>query len=168
MDCVNHSGVTATSFCQNCGKALCGPCVRTSATGQILCEPCMNTWQAYQQPFVPAISGSPNPSAAAVLGLIPGVGAMYNGQFFKGLIHVVIFAVLVSLPGRRAGFAEHLAASSLARASRTKRLATILAEGCCRGTGVVYAVHVVLLSRRARAEPPDRSCRAGFAGDSSV
>ena len=39
----------------------------------------------------------PNPSAAAVLGLIPGVGAMYNGQFFKGLIHVVIFAVLVSI-----------------------------------------------------------------------
>jgi hypothetical protein len=32
-----------------------------------------------------------------VLGLIPGVGAMYNGQFFKGLIHVVIFAVLVSI-----------------------------------------------------------------------
>ena len=23
MDCVNHSGVTATAFCQNCGKALC-------------------------------------------------------------------------------------------------------------------------------------------------
>jgi hypothetical protein len=31
-----------------------------------------------------------------VLGLIPGVGAMYNGQFIKGLVHVVIFAVLVS------------------------------------------------------------------------
>jgi TM2 domain-containing membrane protein YozV len=97
MDCVNHSGVTATSFCQNCGKALCGPCVRTAAAGQILCEPCMNAWQAYQQPFVSAIPGGPNPSAAAVLGLIPGVGAMYNGQFFKGLIHVVIFAVLVSI-----------------------------------------------------------------------
>ncbi len=40
--------------------------------------------------------GYPNPAAAAVLGLIPGVGAMYNGQFIKGLIHVVIFAVLVS------------------------------------------------------------------------
>ena len=97
MDCVNHSGVTATSFCQNCGKALCGPCIRTAAGGQILCEPCMNAWQAYQQPFIPAVPGSPNPSAAAVLGLIPGVGAMYNGQFFKGLIHVVIFAVLVSI-----------------------------------------------------------------------
>jgi hypothetical protein len=57
----------------------------------------MNAWQAYQQPFVSAVPGGPNPNAAAVLGLIPGVGAMYNGQFFKGLIHVVIFAVLISI-----------------------------------------------------------------------
>jgi TM2 domain-containing membrane protein YozV len=40
--------------------------------------------------------GAPNPGLAAFLGLIPGVGAMYNGQFLKGLVHVVIFAVLVS------------------------------------------------------------------------
>jgi hypothetical protein len=31
-----------------------------------------------------------------MLGAIPGVGAMYNGQFLKGLVHVGIFAVLVS------------------------------------------------------------------------
>ena len=40
--------------------------------------------------------GAPSPGLAAFLGLIPGVGAMYNGQFIKGLVHVVIFAVLVS------------------------------------------------------------------------
>ncbi|MGD0631159.1 MAG: DUF5668 domain-containing protein [Terracidiphilus sp.] len=97
MDCVNHTGVPATAFCQNCGKALCANCVRNAPGGQVLCEPCSTAWQTYQQPFVPVSPGSPNPSAAAVLGLIPGVGAMYNGQFFKGLIHVVIFAVLVSL-----------------------------------------------------------------------
>jgi len=97
MDCVNHSGVQATAFCQNCGKALCAGCVRNVAGGQVLCEPCAATWQAFQQPFVAAHSGEPNPAAAAILGLIPGVGAMYNGQFFKGLIHVVIFAVLISI-----------------------------------------------------------------------
>jgi len=97
MDCVNHSGTTASAYCQSCGKALCASCVRSAAGGQILCEPCSMAWQRFQQPFVPASSSGPNPSAAAVLGLIPGVGAMYNGQFFKGLIHVVIFAVLVSI-----------------------------------------------------------------------
>jgi TM2 domain-containing membrane protein YozV len=53
-------------------------------------------WQNVQQPFVAPASG-PNPSVAAVLGIIPGVGAMYNGQYFKGLIHVVIFVVIISI-----------------------------------------------------------------------
>jgi TM2 domain-containing membrane protein YozV len=97
MDCVNHPGVERTAFCQNCGRALCAACVRREAGGQILCEPCWTTWQAVRAPFVPAAPGAPNPGIAAVLGLIPGVGAMYNGQFFKGLIHVVIFAVLISM-----------------------------------------------------------------------
>jgi len=34
---------------------------------------------------------------AGLLGFIPGVGAMYNGQFVKALAHVLIFAVFVSL-----------------------------------------------------------------------
>ncbi len=97
MDCVNHSGVNATAYCQNCGKALCATCVRNAPGGQILCEQCAAAWQNVQQPFVAPPLGEANPAAAAVLGLIPGVGAMYNGQFFKGLIHVVIFAVLVSI-----------------------------------------------------------------------
>jgi len=96
MDCVNHSGVNATAFCQNCGKPLCQACVKTGAGGQIFCEPCWMAWQAGQQPLVPPPMGGPNPGLAALLGLIPGVGAMYNGQLIKGLIHVLIFAVLVS------------------------------------------------------------------------
>ena len=97
MDCVNHSGVPATAYCQTCGKPLCANCVCNVAGGQIHCSNCVAAWQNYQTPFVPTPNDGPNPAAAAVLGLIPGVGAMYNGQFFKGLIHVVIFAVLVSI-----------------------------------------------------------------------
>ena len=122
MHCVNHLENDAQSYCQNCGKALCAECVRKTASGQVLCEPCVTAtggdpsqayWQGVGQvppgsvppggvppgsmpPFFIPPSG-PNPSVAAVLGLIPGVGAMYNGQLFKGLIHVVIFAVLVSI-----------------------------------------------------------------------
>jgi hypothetical protein len=105
MQCLNHPEVEAKSFCQNCGKPLCAQCVRTTPSGHILCEQCLLTappdanqafWQAAQA-YVTSASGVPNPSAAAVLGLIPGVGAMYNGQLFKGLIHVVIFAVLISM-----------------------------------------------------------------------
>ena len=39
----------------------------------------------------------PNPGLAALLGLIPGVGAMYNGQYAKGIVHLIVFAVLSSL-----------------------------------------------------------------------
>jgi hypothetical protein len=96
MDCVNHPGANVTAYCQSCGKALCANCVRNAPGGQILCESCWTGWQSFQQPFVPPPQGAPSPAAAAALGLIPGVGAMYNGQFVKGLFHVVIFAVLVS------------------------------------------------------------------------
>ena len=43
--------------------------------------------------FPPVASASaPNPGLAALLGLIPGVGAMYNGQYAKGVIHLIVFA----------------------------------------------------------------------------
>jgi TM2 domain-containing membrane protein YozV len=99
MDCVNHSGTNATAYCQNCGKALCQVCVHTAPGGQVFCAPCMTAWSAAanaQNPFVSGHPGAPSPQLAAVLGVIPGVGAMYNGQFLKGLVHVMIFAVLVS------------------------------------------------------------------------
>jgi len=96
MDCANHSGVSANAYCQHCGKALCSGCVRNAPGGQIFCEPCWTAWQSMQAPFVAPPAGAPHPVLAAFLGLIPGVGAMYNGQFIKGLIHLVIFAVLVS------------------------------------------------------------------------
>ncbi|MFZ0301929.1 MAG: B-box zinc finger protein [Terracidiphilus sp.] len=96
MDCVNHSGVAATAFCQNCGKALCSSCTRKAAGGQILCEQCLAAWHSVPPAYTPGFSTGPNPATAAVLGLIPGVGAMYNGQFLKGLAHLFIFAVLVS------------------------------------------------------------------------
>jgi hypothetical protein len=38
-----------------------------------------------------------HPGAAFVLGLIPGVGAIYNGEFVKAAVHVLIFGSLVSL-----------------------------------------------------------------------
>jgi len=41
--------------------------------------------------------GAPNPLLAGFLGFIPGVGAMYNEQYAKGGVHLIVFAILVSL-----------------------------------------------------------------------
>jgi TM2 domain-containing membrane protein YozV len=38
-----------------------------------------------------------SPGLAFVLGLIPGVGAIYNGQYAKGLMHVVVTGILISI-----------------------------------------------------------------------
>jgi TM2 domain-containing membrane protein YozV len=97
-------------FCQDCGKPLTRETLRTVGTG-VFCEPCLtvrvgSTASSSGYTTVPPYSaippqagttGDPSPVLAAILGLIPGVGAMYNGQFAKGIVHLAIFAVLVSL-----------------------------------------------------------------------
>jgi Domain of unknown function (DUF5668)/B-box zinc finger len=45
----------------------------------------------------PVPDDSVHPVLALLLGLIPGVGAIYNGQYAKGLVHAVVFGLLVSV-----------------------------------------------------------------------
>ena len=40
-------------------------------------------------------AGSSSPAIAFILGLFPGLGAIYNGQYNKGLIHIAIFASII-------------------------------------------------------------------------
>lgn len=101
------------AFCQHCGKPLDGESKRVVGAA-VYCEPCLaarlagapagsGPGRAYGPIYVggtingvPISTGQPNPGLAALLGLIPGVGAMYNEQYAKGIVHLVIFAVLVS------------------------------------------------------------------------
>jgi hypothetical protein len=48
-------------------------------------------------PVAPPIEGTPHPFLAGLLSIIPGVGTMYNGQYAKGIAHLLIFVVLNSL-----------------------------------------------------------------------
>jgi len=45
----------------------------------------------------PIVDTGVSPGLAFLLGFIPGVGAIYNGQYVKGLIHVVIMGLLISI-----------------------------------------------------------------------
>jgi hypothetical protein len=40
---------------------------------------------------------APHPVLAGLLGLAPGLGAVYNGQYVKGVIHVVLFGILLTI-----------------------------------------------------------------------
>ena len=111
MNCANHPDVEKVAFCRTCGKPLCANCTR-AVHGVIYCESCLAARLEGVQPNVaPPVSGfvspgpmatpvagaGPNPALAGVLaGFFPfGVGAVYTGQYAKGLAHLVIFTLLV-------------------------------------------------------------------------
>lgn len=48
-------------------------------------------------PYTQPGSVQTSPGLAFLLGLIPGVGAIYNGQYLKGFIHVAVLGVLISV-----------------------------------------------------------------------
>lgn len=115
MNCVNHPELQAVAYCRSCGKALCQNCQRTYL-GTVYCEEHVPVGQTVgagagapgASPYTvpptvppPPVGYAPNlgvsPGLAFILGLIPGVGAIYNGQYGKGLIHVLVLGTLISV-----------------------------------------------------------------------
>jgi Domain of unknown function (DUF5668) len=48
-------------------------------------------------PYVHPTTSTPSPALAFILGFIPGVGAIYNGQYAKGLVHAVVFGLIITI-----------------------------------------------------------------------
>jgi len=119
MNCATHNDLAAVAFCRTCGKPLCQNCTR-DVRGVIYCESCLAARIETPAPapgtvgYVPTPTGGytpvsaplpplpgtpssgPNPAVAGILGAIPfGIGAVYNGQYAKGLAHLFIFAMLI-------------------------------------------------------------------------
>jgi TM2 domain-containing membrane protein YozV len=117
MKCAVHSEVDATGYCRNCGKALCAVCARP-VHDVFYCEDCLASVLGHPAPaaatpeaaaFAPAATTGPaaqapvsdrkkynSPGVAFVLGfLFPGLGAVYNGQYNKALIHIVVFVTFI-------------------------------------------------------------------------
>jgi LiaI-LiaF-like transmembrane region len=105
MNCAFHADVENAAFCIKCGKALCAQCVR-QVQSSIYCESCLaeslgesaGTAGSSSRPIPPLVqtAGGGSPEAAFLLGLIPGVGAIYNAEYFKAALHLLIFGTLVT------------------------------------------------------------------------
>jgi Domain of unknown function (DUF5668)/B-box zinc finger len=122
MNCATHSDIAAVAFCRTCGKPLCNQCTR-DVRGVIYCEACLAARMegtapaaGYVPPQTPPPTGyqqfmdqglgvkvqpgpatGPNPTVAGILGAIPlGLGAVYCGQYAKGLAHlgIVVLAIV--------------------------------------------------------------------------
>ena len=121
MKCAVHTDVDATGYCRNCGKPMCATCARP-IRDVLYCEDCLATVMGHPSVPSPAAavppspqpaassapayppppgapyqrqSGRSSPAAAFVLGLFPGLGAIYNGQYNKGLIQIAIVASVI-------------------------------------------------------------------------
>jgi Domain of unknown function (DUF5668)/B-box zinc finger len=108
MKCAVHPDVEASGFCRNCGKPMCPACVRP-VRDVLYCEECLAkvvglaptpaavTPEGVSAPILPAPvpPGQGSPVLAFLLGLIPGLGAIYNGEYNKALLHIVIFAGII-------------------------------------------------------------------------
>jgi hypothetical protein len=102
MKCAVHTEVEATGYCRNCGKALCAECAR-DVRGILYCETCLADLVSKPGGVGQPASGGSNPALAALLGFVPGLGAVYNNQYMKALVHVVIFASLIGFVNTDAG-----------------------------------------------------------------
>jgi hypothetical protein len=94
---------------------MCSACVRP-VRDVLYCEDCLAQTMGVPG-AVPAFGGTPadpsvpgslppgpvpaagravtSPGAAFVLGLVPGLGAVYNGEYNKALIHIVVFVAMI-------------------------------------------------------------------------
>jgi TM2 domain-containing membrane protein YozV len=124
--CANHPEIPVASFCRTCGKPLCAACRRpvagtifceahapatTSAKTSANASSSASTGASgsYSSSYTPPVNDSPytaplgavppskpSPAVAFLFGMIPGVGAIYNGQYAKGLVHAVFFGLLIT------------------------------------------------------------------------
>lgn len=93
MNCAIHPEREATAYCRTCGKPMCAECTR-SVRGVLYCEDCLATLVS-TAPTPP--TNTPSPLLAAVLGFIPGLGAIFNGEYVKGVIHIAVFAGIIAM-----------------------------------------------------------------------
>jgi hypothetical protein len=110
MNCQNHAETPATAYFRSCGKPVCEEC-RRDAYGTVFCAehtpaPAMTPppppapgpgAQPAPPPPLGYVYADVSPGLAFFLGWIPGVGAIYNGQYAKGLVHAVIFGLMCSI-----------------------------------------------------------------------
>ena len=103
-------------YCRACGRALDQASIR-HAFGTIYCaehvpldtpeatseaarEAAASPYASrypYTSSSPPATNPDVSPPLAFILGFIPGVGAIYNGQYVKGLVHVVIIGLVIAI-----------------------------------------------------------------------
>lgn len=99
MYCAYHTKNPAAVQCQRCARALCQACDHR-IKGFPYCQECIvaGVGLLQKQAHNPTEAQPTSPFAATLLSLIvPGLGAAYNGQASKALVHFAIFATFFQM-----------------------------------------------------------------------
>lgn len=99
MKCSYHPTEESASSCYACTKPLCSSCAH-QIQGKTYCSDCLvrgAEWAAFlKEHRVPTDA----PKRAALCALIPGMGAVYNNDYLKGITYFAVFAALVMMGDR--------------------------------------------------------------------
>jgi len=94
MKCSYHPAVDSLEFCSTCSKALCTECSH-QIKGKVFCQDCLVRGAEWASAVKDLRIPTDAPKRAAALSLIPGMGAVYNGEYQKAITQFAIFAALV-------------------------------------------------------------------------
>jgi hypothetical protein len=94
MKCSYHPTVDSLEFCSTCSKALCTECSH-QIKGKVFCQDCLMRGAEWAATVKDLRIPTDAPKRAAALSLIPGMGAVYNGEYQKAITQFAIFAALV-------------------------------------------------------------------------
>ncbi len=102
MNCAYHSHNVAVVNCNGCGKPLCPSCDHR-VKGFPFCQDCIVSGVEMlrnhnQSNYAPFVKKQTSPLAATIFSLVcPGLGAAYNGQTVKALVHFALFVGLFQM-----------------------------------------------------------------------
>jgi hypothetical protein len=101
MICAYHSKNPAVVECHRCTRALCTACDHR-IRGFPYCQDCIVAGvevlqQQTRANVLPELRRSNSPLVATLLSFVPGLGAAYNGQTSKAIVHFAVFASFFQL-----------------------------------------------------------------------
>ena len=94
MKCSYHSTVDSQEYCSTCSKALCAECSHR-IKGKVFCQDCLVRGAEWAASVKDLHMPTDAPKRAAALSLIPGMGAVYNGDYQRAIVQFAVFAALI-------------------------------------------------------------------------
>ncbi|HTY61085.1 MAG TPA: DUF5668 domain-containing protein [Acidobacteriota bacterium] len=102
MKCSYHPAVESQESCNACNKPLCADCSH-KIKGKAYCQDCLIEGASWAATIKGLKLPSDSPRRAALCAVIPGLGAVYNGEYLKAITYFAVWAALAMLGGRVSG-----------------------------------------------------------------